>query len=261
MKKTFLAVALLGLTQSAWAHVSYSGRNFNSFTGLTDASATISNQAVTGNYGWADAASGNLGDSHHARAFRFNLQNDAWVTFSVAANPSATAQSIGGLLPGFSMYAGLAAISPFTAPQTSADYDFNPASEAWRTSWAQANLGASADFNSTDGSWNALGDWKMGGDGDPAGVVSALSSFVYVGSASSTTNSAAGRFLLRAGDYSIFVGGNDLANQLSANAGMAYGMIATLSVSAVPEPSQAGLLLAGLIGLGWQLRRVSKAKL
>lgn len=255
MKKTLLAIALLGLTHSAWAHVSYSGRNFGTFSGLADASNTISNQAVTGNYGWADAASGNLGDSHHARAFRFTLSNDAWVSFSVAANPTATTQSVGGLLPGFSIYAGLAAVAPFTAPQTSADYDFNAASEAWRTSWAQAHLGAGTDFNNTDGSWNALGDWKMGGDGDPAGIDSALSSFVYVGSASSVTNTASGRFLLHAGNYSIFVGGNDLSNLLSADAGKAYGMTATLTVSAVPEPENMALLMAGLSMLGWQVRR------
>lgn len=259
MKKTLLAVALLGLTQSAWAHISYSGRNFNTFSGLTDASSTISNQAVTGNFGWADAADGNLGDSHKSRAFTFTLENDAWVTFSVAANPTATASSVGGLLPGFSIYSGLAALSPFTAPQTSADYDTTPSSIAWRTTWAQANIDASADYNATDGSWNALGDWKVGGDGDPAGVDSALSSFVYVGSASSTTNTVTGSFLLSAGSYSIFVGGNDITNKADPiNSLRAFGMTATINVSAVPEPENMALLMAGLSLIGWQVRRNKK---
>ena len=180
--KTKLKFALLmvGMTSlPAMAHISYTNRDLGTYTGLINDAKTISNQAITGNFGWADAADGILGDSHKARAFRFHLDNSAWVTFSAAANPTATGTSVGGLLPGFSIYQGLAATAPFTAPQTSADYDFNPASEAWRTSWAEANLGAGKTFADTDGSWNAKGDWKIGGDGDPAGVDSALSSFMY----------------------------------------------------------------------------------
>jgi len=242
----------------AAAHISYTGRNFGTYTGA-DFSSTISNQVVTGNFGWADAADGNLGDSHHARAFRFSLQSDAWVTFSLAANPTATGTSIGGLLPGFSIYRGLAAISPFTPPQTSADHDFSAASEAWRTAWAQPNLGAGLDFNATDGSWNALGDWKLGGDGDPAGVDAALSAFQYVGSAYSLSGLVAQTFHLSAGDYSIFIGGNDLANKLSPNASSPYGLTATLSVSAVPEPQTWALLLARLAGVGVLVRRRQRA--
>lgn len=260
MKTTLkYALFLAGLTSlPAMAHVSYTGRDLGTYTGLTTATSTISNQAVTGNYGWADAADGILGDSHKARAFRFTLQNEAWITFSAAANPTATGASIGGLLPGFSIYQGLAAIAPLPVGQTSPDYDFNPASEAWRTAWAEANLGAGKTFADTDGSWNALGNWKMGGDGDVAGVDSQLSSFIYVGSASSNTNTVSQTFKLAAGNYSIFIGGNDIANKADlVNSIKAYGISATLSVSAVPEPETYAMLLAGLglMGLVAQRRK------
>jgi hypothetical protein len=88
----------------AQAHLTYSGRDFGSYSGLTNGTATITNQAVTGNYGWADAADGILGDSHRGRAFRFHLDSAAYVSLTVAANPSATTNSIGGFTPAFSLY-------------------------------------------------------------------------------------------------------------------------------------------------------------
>jgi hypothetical protein len=253
-RSSIIAILLAAVSSPAAAHISYTGRNLGSYTG-TDFSSTISNQTVTGNFGWADAADGNLADSHKARAFRFHLDSSAWVTLSFAANPSATASSVGGLLPGFSLYSGLAAIAPFTPPQTSADHDYAPASEAWRTAWAQTNLDPGLDFNATDGSWNALGDWKIGGDGDPAGVDAALSSFTFIGATSSLTDTVTRSFHLDAGDYSVFVGGNDLANKFSPDAARAYGMTATLSVSAVPEPQTYAMLLAGLAAGAGLVRR------
>lgn len=260
MKKSLVLVAFFTMSQSAFAHLSYTGRAFGTFSGLENASATISNQAVSGNYAWADAADGNLGDSHKSKAFSFSLLNDAWVTFSVIANPSATASSVDGLIPGFSIYSGLAALTPFPAPQTSADYDTSAASLAWRSEWAQANTGPGSDFSATNGSWNAIGSWKIGGDGDPSGVESALTSFTYQGSVSSTTHSVTGTFFLSAGDYSIFVGGNDIANKSDVlNSVRNYGLSATLSVAAVPEPTSYALMLAGISFLAWQVRRSSKA--
>lgn len=256
LRMSFAAALALAAAAPASAHISYSGRNLGSFSG-TDYSVTIANQAVTGNFGWADAADGNLGDSHKSRAFRFHLDSAAWVSFSVAANPSATSASIGGLVPGFSLYRGLAAVSPFAPPQTSADYDFNPASEAWRTAWALANLGAGKDFNDTTGSWNAVGDWKIGGDGEPAGVDAALSSFLFQGYRAGTGNAVAGKFHLDAGDYSIFIGGNDIANKLTPDAARAYGMTVTYSVAAVPEPETWAMFLAGLGALAAARRRKS----
>ncbi|MBF5039484.1 MULTISPECIES: FxDxF family PEP-CTERM protein [unclassified Methylophilus] len=249
MKKTFLALALLGLTQPAWAHLSYTGRDFGTFSGLVNASNSITTTVNT-NYGWAGAADGNLGDSHIGRAFRFTLQNNAWVDFSVDATSA-------DLLPAFSIYGGLAAVRTggvFPGTQTSADYDSANASIVWRYSWAQANLGSNKSYTDTDGSWNALGNWKMGGDGDAIGIDSELSSFIYKGSATTATDVVTGKFLLGAGDYTIMIGGNNAANQLATS----FGYTASLNVSAVPEPENMALLLTGLALVGWQVRRRSK---
>lgn len=245
----------------AQAHISYTGRNFGSYSGLTFGSLSINNQTVTGNYGWADAADGILGDSHRGRAFRFHLDNTATVSLNVSANQTATGTSVGGLIPAFSIYSGLAAIAPFAANNptnipstlTSADHDFGDASKVWRTWWVQQNLDPLAtDESLTAGSWNALGDWKIGGDGDLPGDFSQLSSFIYKGSAAATggANTIFGSFLLDAGDYTIFIGGNDIANTSTAG----FGIAATFSVTPVPEPS-----VFAIVGLGaFALRRMTR---
>jgi hypothetical protein len=238
-----LGAALVAIS-TAEAHLTYTGRDFGSYSGLTNASRAITNQAVTGNYGWADAADGILGDSHRARAFRFHLDNEALVTLTVSANPSATTNSVRGLTPAFSVYAGLAAVVPFPASETtnppSADHDFGEASTAWRIWWVQQNLDPLAtDASATDGSWNALGDWKIGGDGDLPGDFSQLTSLAYIGSAASTNSSGpvTGRFILPAGDYTILIGGNDISNKTSDTAMAAHGIAATFTVTPAPTLS------------------------
>ena len=244
------AVSLLSLS-SAQAHISYSGRNFGSFTGLSYETVTISNQAVTGNFGWADAADGNLGDSHKGRAFRFHLDNESALTLTVAANPSATATSVGGLIPAFSIYQGLAGVAPFATSQTalpsSPDHDEAAASVSWRTAFAQVNLGLGLDAAATGGSWNALGNWRIGGDGDLPGDFSQLSTFAYKGFALDADKNGSVDLTTRLGpgDYTVFIGGNDLANKASADASLAYGLTATIAVGSVPEPSSFALALGG----------------
>lgn len=259
--RSFLSVGLLLAATSASAHIGYGGRDLGALVNGSD--VTIASQTVTGNYGWADAADtaldfGNaaakdnlyLGDSHAARAFRFHLDTALTVTLKASARNAGTGGA--GLLPGFSVYQGLAALSPYTAPQTSADYDSTPASLAWRSSWAQAALGAGFDAAATGGTWNALGNWAAGGDGDPAGVAAALSTFTYQGHAvDGDRNGAASVTLaLGPGDYSVFVGGSDIA---SKGNGMTYGL--TLNVTAVPEPQAALLMLLGLPVLALRRRR------
>jgi hypothetical protein len=245
----FLSLSAAAL--SAQAHIGYSGRDFGSFNGLTDSSVTIANQAVTGNFGWADAADGNLGDSHHSRAFRFHLDNTASVSITFEANAAATATSVGGLIPGISIYQGLAGLAPFPASQTaqpsSADHDESAASEVWRTQWAKDNLGVTYDSTATGGNWNALGSWKIGGDGDLPGDTSQLSSFVFKGFGVDfdLDGRATVTRVLDPGDYSIFVGGNDLANMDSPDAASAFGLKGTLSVTQVPEPGVWAMLVLG----------------
>lgn len=251
-KSLVSATLLLGVAApAAHAHLTYTGRDFGSFTGLSYGSATISNQAITGNYGWANAADGTLGDSHKARIFRFHLDNEAYVSFTFSANPNATATSVGGLIPAFSVYQGLAATAPFATSQTAlpsgADHDFGDASTAWRTAWAKDNLGVSYDYTATDGSWNALGAWKIGGDGDLPGDFSQLSTFTFKGFGVDfdKDGTATAGFRLSKGDYSVMVGGNDIANKLSASAGSAFGVSGTITVTAVPEPTLLALATAG----------------
>jgi hypothetical protein len=258
-----VAVSVLAVNM-AQAHISYTGRNFGSYSGLTFGSLSINNQTVTGNYGWADAADGILGDSHKGKAFRFHLDNTATVSLNVSANPTATGSSVGGLNPAFSIYSGLAGLAPFAANNPtnggafSADHDFGDASVVWRTWWVQQNLNPLAtDPSPTAGSWNALGDWKIGGDGDLPGDFSQLSSFIYKGSAAATggANTIFGSFLLDAGDYTIFIGGNDIANKTSDDFAKAYGIAATFSVTAVPEPSVLTLAAVGAFALHRAARR------
>ena len=235
-----LAGALLA-GAGAQAHISYTGRNFGTFSGQTNATVAITNQNVTGNYGWADSADGILGDTHRGRAFRFRLENRALVTLTVAANPAATTNSLGALTPAFSIYSGLAGLAPFPPSQTtnaaSADHDGSPSSVAWRIGWVQQNIDTNAtDETPTDGSWHALGDWKIGGDGDLPGDFAQLSSFTYRGSAASTVSggSVSGTFALPAGDYTLFVGGNDLANKTAGTALSPHGIAATFTVTPPP---------------------------
>jgi hypothetical protein len=69
--------------------------------GPTGDSTTISNQAVSSNFGWADGTDDDFGDSHRLRAFRFTLNQARQVTFTPETNPTATGTSVAGLLPGF----------------------------------------------------------------------------------------------------------------------------------------------------------------
>lgn len=265
--KTTIAIALSLGAASSFAHINYTNRDFGTLDNGDN--VTIANMAITGNYGWADAADSalslnaalgdqtgiagvdnlKLGDTHKARAFRLHLDSTLTVTFTAAAKADATPTSIGGLLPGFSVYQGLAAIAPFAPPVTSADHDFSVASTAWR----DTNFGA----GNTQGSWNAKGDFKIGGDGDPAGVDGALTSFHFIGYAEDADNNgvATGSFLLGPGDYTVFVSGNDITNKGSANFSKAYGL--SLSVSAVPEPQTWLLMLLGAPLLARRLRRTA----
>ena len=237
----------MGLTAAAQAHITYTGRDFGSISGA--ASLSIANQTVTGNYGWADATDADFGDSHKSRAYRFALTDTFDVTITAAANPSATAASLGGLLPGFSIYRGLAHLTG------NKDHDFSDISQAYL---------ATLPGIAKEGAWNALGDWKVGPDG--AGGFDDLSFFDFVGYAVDGTvaNFASGfqngvvgdgmadgrvsmTFRLGPGDYSIFVGGADYDGQFGGTSAISpYGVSLALDVAPVPEPETYVLMLLGL---------------
>jgi hypothetical protein len=254
-KLTLGLLSLIGMAVSASAHVSYTGRDFGTYSG-TDLTTTISNQNVTSDYGWADATDADLGDTHKTRAFRFRLTTNAWVTLTfsgLAYTGVATNRTTGIVttinytplaLPAFSVYSGLAAASTHDGASNS-------------VAWRNFNYGTGA----TEGSLNALGDWKIGVDGQTN--FSQLSSLTYVGNAASGTTAnygtpassltladgrvvpnaaingsgnsngtVTGSFYLGAGDYSVFVGG---ANYYGTATNTPYGIQGTFT--AVPEPS------------------------
>ncbi|MDV6341239.1 FxDxF family PEP-CTERM protein [Nitrosomonas sp. Is35] len=262
MKETFVkstlkyALLLAGLTSlPAMAHIGYGGRDFGSFTGTSAASSTITNQAVTGLHGWIDGTDADWGDSHRLRAYRFHLDNDADVKIAFqeqAFVTSAGASVAAGILPGFSVYRGLAHTAPFAA-----DYDFATGSVAIRDAVGGVGL--------TEGSFRSLTDWSITNDNtDPA------SAFTYVGHAYDGSvdygtgviaggdgladHFVSGVFHLTAGDYSIFVGGTDYFS--SATPFPSLGVTGVVSV--VPEPETYAMLLAGLGLIGFSASRRRK---
>ena len=260
MKTTKLILSLqaalfVAAVSTASAHIGYTGRDFGSYTG-SDITRTITNQNVSSDYGWADATDANLGDTHKTRAFKFNLASNAWVTLSFQglAYTAGTNSYTALALPAFSLYRGVAAAST---------HDGSAISIAWRDT--------TYGTNATEGSLNALGDWKIGSD---AGTTFAdLSSFTYIGNAASgttanygipaasltladgtivpnavingngnTNGTVSGSFYLGAGNYSVFVGG---ANYAGVNTNTPYGIQGTFT--AVPEPSTWALLAVSLV--------------
>jgi hypothetical protein len=249
-----LAIGAALATLPASAHVSYTNRDFGTFSGLSAQSVTIANQAATSNFGWADAADADWGDSHKVRWFKFTLSNDTDVTISASAKANATATSVGGLLPGFSLYSGLA---------PAAAYDSSAISLAYRT-----GLGFP-----TEGSLNARGTFQIGND---SGVINPLTFIGYAVDGDKFNFSAGWEagivgdgikdgfvtktFHLNAGTYSVAIGGADYAQQFNPTDPAAlktYGISAT--VAAVPEPETYALLLAGLGLMGSVVRRRSRA--
>ena len=266
-----VAASLLTLSLPAQAHLSYSGRDFGTL--VEGSNVSIATQKVTSNYGWADASDESLvfnkllaatprtdeaafvsgtgtddlylGDSHKGKAFKLHLDS----TLNVSISASALNNS--GLTPAFSVYQGLAVTSPFTAPQTSADHDYSAASQAWRTSFAQGAAGSSFDYLATNGSWNAKGDWALGGDGDPAGEAGALDHFQFVGYGATTVanGTASTTLTLGPGDYTVFLGGNHIAGKSLADSSTTYAFTLGVSATAVPEPTSMVMALTGLAGL------------
>lgn len=259
--KTVLRYALLlaGMTTlPAMAHIGYTGRNFGVFDG-SPAVSTLSNLTVTGNWGWIDGTDSDYGDSHRVAPFRFTLLNPADVTLTFQGQaftpdtPGAT-PALGGLQPGFSLYKGLAHLSP-----QNADYD--------NTEISKANRPADSE-----GSFRALNDWVIGNDPNTEnGIPASLSFFQYVGHAYDGGGAGSDGVFdgkvshsfinLPAGDYSVFVGGSDYSAQKLTNPDVMsrYGLSGSLVVSAVPEPETYAMLLVGLGLMGTLVRRRGSA--
>jgi len=180
--------------------------------------------------------------------FRFGLENAARVTLAVEAHAAATETSVGGLLPAFSIYGGLAHLPP-----AGPDYDTTDATLAWLATLPEP---------AKEGAWNALDDFRIGNeDGD-------LSLFTFAGYGADgdaanfgatpgivgdglADGFVAQSFFLEAGDYTIFIGGADYAAQEGSEPHPSYGIAATLTV---PEPGAALAGLAAFVALGLAAR-------
>ncbi len=217
----------------ALAHVSYTNRDLGTFSGVIAASNSITNQN-TYNFGWADAADGDWGDSHKGKFYKFTLTNAADVTLSAWANPTATGASIAGLLPAFSLYQGLA---------VPAAYDTSAGSLAYRST-----LGFPVE-----GAMNALGNVTMYND---AGAYSTLTFVGYAADEGVVDSMVSKTFSLAAGSYTLWAGGANYAGQFAATPQATYGLGVSIGVTpAVPEPETYAMLLAGLGLVGIMARR------
>jgi hypothetical protein len=260
------SAALLLMSGTASAHITYSGRDFGTLV-PNAAPVTISNQTVTGNYGWADGTDADNGDSHKVRYYRFNLAAPAYITVSFSGSTNGNTRD-GSIKPGFSIFQGLAHVPPISnAPANpplsnagSADYDTSAISMAYR-----ATLGYTVE-----GCFSALKNWRIGGENQPGPIFdfdapNGLSTFVYKGYAADGDSSLFGvvpgitgdgnadgtitkSFYLPAGDYSIAVGGVNYAGQSPTPDATVYGLVGTISASAFTYT--AGDPAAG--GIGYQ---------
>jgi hypothetical protein len=255
----FIALITLFGGASAFAHITYTGRDFGTLSPGNETTSVTKAGSISSTFGWAYSTDSDLGDSHRNRAFRFNLATPGQITVSVQATGSGNI-----LLPALSIYSGLAHIA---ATDAGKDHDDSPITQAYLA-------GIFGATGIAQGAFNALGDWKIGASASvPDGLgnydYSELSSFTYMGNAADGTSanygSAAGingdgnadgyvtaSFYLPAGDYTLMVGGAQMyTGTLPAGPYTSYASNVTLSV--IPEPSAP--LLVALSGLGLVLRR------
>ena len=267
------AVLATVFASPAFAHISYTGRNFGT---ITTSGSTIAGQAVSSSFGWADATDGDWGDSHRFRAFRFTLTDTQSVAITAQrqnlVTGTATGQQTGNhdtLLPAFSVFSGLSHTSSPLA------HDSSSLSVEWLITTFGTSAGTGLGGSGKEGSLNALGAWSIGNSltNYPAASSGSdsLRSFSFAGYAAdgSSTNFGATPGLvgdgnadgfvtttlwnLAPGDYSIFVGGGNYAAQLTetatfgaaGNAFPTYGL--TVTVAPVPEP---GAFVLAAIGIG-----------
>ena len=228
---------------SARAHVSYSGRDFGTFTvSGAEPPKVITIGNVSSAFGWAAATDADFGDSHRTRAFRVTLTNPAVVTLRVQGVVVGAAPALP--YPGFSIYKGLCHVAPKMS-----DHDSSEISALYL-----ASLGG---VQPKAGALIALGNFTIGDDptynvsGDPnSGTLypAELVTLNYIGHAADGTSANYGAapgiqgdgtgdndvqrsFVLPAGDYSIFIGGGDYSAISPGPTWPNYGITATFSVA------------------------------
>lgn len=256
--KTTLLVTFIAAGMAS-AHVSYTGRDFGTFSPGNQSTSVTRTGTISSTFGWAYSTDDDLGDSHRNRAFRFTLLNPGQVTLTVQRTGSGNI-----LLPALSVYSGLAHIAPEALA-----HDSSPLSLTY--------LASLVGTQPKQGAFNALGDWSIGNEdvyntpGDPLSgiaVPASLRTMTYQGNiadgGSSNFGSAAGingdgngdgfvtgTFNLAAGDYTIMVGGGEYLTTPPAGPYTSYGVSVGLSV--VPEPS--AIAITVMAGAAMVIRR------
>jgi hypothetical protein len=264
----FLLAGMFLTASSLKAHISYSAGTTSdlgtfSVTGLE--SAVTKSNRVTSNFGWSSGTDANLGDTHKLRGLRFTLLNTGLVTIKIEGLAGGSLATLSN--PGFSLYKGLAHVAP-----AQLDHDTSVISAAYNNATYGTNTYGTNGTIYWQGSFKALGDWKIGNDD---GITfDDLSSFTYVGNAADGTSALFGTapgingdgnadgtlsrsFVLSAGDYSIFVGGAEYFGTSNAGADTttSFAFNATLSVGVIPEPSTYALFAVGAMVLAAACRR------
>ena len=260
-KSLHLTLLLAGLSSTtAIAHIIPT--DFGSFDG-TLVAPIAKNSGVSGNYGWADGADVDWGDTHKTATFTFTLTGAADVSLRFEKKVNAFGGT--GLIPGFSLYQGTPAYG------ANLDHDFSIGSELIRANVCAATPGCTT----TEGSFRPLTSFSITTDADPTGTSPNV--FTYVGSAydgSQTIPSAnsplqdGNPYLISGGDgtqdnivtklfpnlaagsYIVFVGGADYASQANSATRGIGGTLTVTPVAPVPIPAAVWLFGSALAGLG-----------
>lgn len=251
-----LAMMALILASQANAHISYTGRNFGTFSPDGETKSSTLSGTVSSLFGWAYAGDADLGDSHRSRAFRFTVLTPGDVTISVQRTGTGNL-----LLPALSVFSGLAHLPPEKLAHDS-------------SAITQLELTSQYGAGNFQGAYRSLENWFIGNDdfdsdadasngiSDPASLryfsyVDHVADGTLANYGTSTTRSVDGdgladgfvtkTFNLAAGEYTIMVGGAEYLTNPPAAPYTNYPVNVTLSV--VPEPSCSLLLSLGLLGL------------
>ena len=283
----FTLIAASAAPSGLQAHISYTGRDF----GTDPLSVTVSSQAASSAFGWADATDADWGDSHRGRLFRFKLTTPASIMISVTRGGSASQTGAAGtFLPGFSLFSGLAQRANNEGVQQGGTFRtealaHDGAALSIQSLVDQFGIGNGSGLGGSGkvGSFRALDNWSIGNDptyvtsGDATSgilIEARLAYFTYIGHAADGTSANFGYHIhgiqgdgiadgsvtatfhdLAAGDYSLFVGGANYDAQ-STETGPTYPTYAfTATVQTVPEPSTWALLALGGATLGVALRK------